>query len=169
MLNGTPMAALTLRLADVSEAQAIVDLIRCACRGRLANFKSNFADKSGVETMIANGLFLVAAHEEKLIGCAYLEPSIGAASLELLAVCPTRQRSGIGSQLLEVAEQLSRKMQCLFMHVRVTNQDYTMLMFCRRRGYIQFGIEPMPSEPSPLPFHHLVAMSKQLDKQWHGF
>jgi N-acetylglutamate synthase-like GNAT family acetyltransferase len=169
MLNGTPINALTLRLADVSEAPAIVGLIRCACREQMSNFKSNFADKNDVETLIANGLFLVAQHGEKLIGCAYLEPSIGATRLELLAVCPSRRRSGIGSQLLEVAEDLTRKMQCLYMHVRVMNLDYTMLMFCRRRGYIAFGIEPMPSEASPLPFHHLVAMSKQLDKQWHGF
>ncbi len=160
---------MTLRTARSGEAQLIMNLIHCAFQGRRPQSRPDFSSQSAVEDLIAKGIFLLAEHEGKLLGCAYLEPNMGATRLELLAVCPSKQRSGIGSQLLEVAEDLSRRRECLFMHVRIINVNYPMLKFYRRRGYFQFGIEPMSAESSALAHSHLVVMCKQLDKYSHGF
>lgn len=162
------MAAITMRVAVRSEAQAIVKLVRCAFQGRLPHSRASFASTRDVEHLIAQGVFLVADREGTIIGCAYLVPNREAARLELLAVCPEHQRAGIGSQLLEAAEDLSRTLQCDYMQIRVLNMCLPVLRFCHRRGYIDFAIESLPTE-SPDQHCHLISMSKQLDKYWHGF
>jgi GNAT superfamily N-acetyltransferase len=161
------MARINLRLAQRGEGQAILDLLRCTSQGARHSF--NFGSAHEVERLIANGIFLLAENDNKLLGCAYLEPRVEASRLELLAVCPSRRRAGIGSQLLELAEDMSRRRECLFMHVRISNMNYATLMFYRRRGYVEFAIEATPSEGASFPACHLIAMAKRLENLCHGF
>jgi N-acetylglutamate synthase-like GNAT family acetyltransferase len=163
------MATIKLRVARSNEAQAIFNLIRCAFNDRRPYSSTNFGSTREVEQLITKGVFLVADRDGTIIGCAYLEPSREATRLELLAVCPEYQRTGIGSQLMEVAEDMSRTLQSSFVQVRVLNMSQPVLTFCRRRGYVDFGIEPIPTDSSPVQHCHLVSMAKQLDRHSRGF
>jgi N-acetylglutamate synthase-like GNAT family acetyltransferase len=154
---------LSIRLARLDEAEAIVDLTLAAFRGREHFSRTALASKSDVETLMTQGKFLLAENDRGIIGYAYLEPRMEASRLELLAVTPAQQRSGIGSQLLEAAERMSRGMRCLFMHIRVMNLNWETLTFCRRRGYVEFALEPLHTQQALSPHCHLVRMCKQLD------
>lgn len=154
---------LRIRLARLDDAGAIVDLTNTAFLGRAPFARSSFANQSDVQNLMAQGKFLLAENDNSIIGYAYLQPRMEASRLELLAVSPAHQRTGIGSQLLEAAERMSRSMRCLFMHVQVMNLSWEALTFCRRRGYVEFAIEPIRAQQALSPHCHLVRMCKQLD------
>jgi len=154
---------LRIRLARLDEAEAIVDLTNTTFRGRGHFSRTSFATTNDVETLMTLGKFLLAENDNGIIGYAYLEPRMEASRLELLAVSPAQQRAGIGSQLLEAAERMSRSMRCLFVHVQVMNLNWETLTFCRRRGYVEFAIEPLYTREPLSPHCHFVRMCKQLD------
>jgi len=154
---------LTIRLARVDEAAQIVQLMKTIFRGRGHFSRASFASTTDVEQLMTQGKFLLAENEKGIIGCAYLEPRLEATRLHLLAVTPSHQRAGIGSQLLEAAERLSSSMQCLFMHLRVVNLHWDTIKFCRRRGYVEFALESLNGE-QPVSLHcHIVRMCKRLE------
>jgi N-acetylglutamate synthase-like GNAT family acetyltransferase len=160
---------LIIRLARVGEGAQIAQLTSVSFRGREHFFRASFASAKDVEQLMTQGKFLLAENEKEIIGCAYLEPRIEATRLELLAVAPTEQRAGIGSQLLDAAERLSSSMQCSFVHVRVVNFHYETIAFCRRRGYFEFGIESL-NRNEPVSLHcHIVRMCKRLEADGLAF
>ncbi len=160
---------LRIRLARSDETEAIVELTNTIFRARDLFFRASFGSAGNVAKLMKQGKFLLAETDEAIIGCAYLEPRIEASKLELLAVSPAQQRAGIGSQLLETAERMSRSMRCLYMHVQVMNLNWDTLTFCRRRGYVDFAIKPLHSQQELSPHCHLVRMCKRLDTDRPAF
>ena len=167
--NFYDMTALKIRSAKAADAQAIIDLI--AANFTVSDFPEHLRieHSSQVEALMSRGRFLLAEENNLVVACAYVEPRQEASRLELLAVLPKHRRTGIGSQLLEAVEQLSRTMQCPFIHVRIMNLSRELLGFCRRRGYIEFELEPLSSTTPFSPHCHLVKMCKHLDKSVRGF
>lgn len=159
---------LTIQMATLDDASAIAELANVVFRGRERSLGVGFANPTDIEELINQGKFILAERQKEIVGCAYLKPLLEASSLELLAVTPSRQRAGIGSQLLEAAERLSSSMQCLFIHVRVLNLHWEALRFCRRRGYREFGIESLGAQPVS-PHCHFVRMCKRLEADCLAF
>jgi len=153
---------LTIRLARGDEAAQIVQLMTIIFRGKKLLSRPGFASAGEVEQLMTQGQFLLAESETGIIGCAYLELRLEASRLDLLAVAPSQQRAGIGSQLLEAAERLSSSMQCLFMHLRVVNLHWETIKFCRRRGYVEFGLESLNGDQPVSQHCHIVRMCKKL-------
>lgn len=160
---------LTIREARADEALVIVEFTNTVLPGKGYCSRVSFASVRDVEQLMCLGKFLLAENEKQVIGCAYMEPRPEASRLELLAVTPSQQRAGIGSQLLEAAERLSSSMHCLFMHLRVMNLHWEEIRFCRRRGYVEFEIEPLNgSQPTSL-HCHFVRMCKRLEADRWAF
>lgn len=160
---------LTIRTARLGEASAIAKLTSTVFRGRDHFSRARFDSINDVEQLMAQGKFLLAENDKGIIGFAYLEPRMEASRLDLLAVTPSEQRAGIGSQLLEAAERLSSSMHCFFMHIQVMNLHWETIKFCRRRGYVQFGIKALNGHQPVSPHCHLVRMCKQLNSDRLAF
>jgi GNAT superfamily N-acetyltransferase len=154
---------LTIRVATPDEASGIATLTRTVFNGRDDFSKAGFDNSDEVERLMARGKFLLAEQDDRIVGFAYLEPRLEASQLDLLAVSPEQQRTGIGSQLLYAAERLSGSMRCFFVHIRVMNLHWETIKFWRRRGYVEFGIEPLQRDQPVSPHCHIVRMCKQLD------
>jgi GNAT superfamily N-acetyltransferase len=165
----TDKGRLTIRMARPDEAPAIVQLTNTIFRGKTHFSRASFASTGDIEQLMSQGKFLLAENEKEIVGCAYVEPSLEASRLELLAVTPSRQRAGIGSQLLEAAERLSSGMECLFMHLRVMNLHWEIIRFCRRRGYLEFGIESLNGREAVSLHCHFVRMCKRLETDRWAF
>ena len=60
----------------------------------------------GAETAFETGL--VAVEEDRVVGCAAIETYDGTALLRSVAVTPGRQGSGVGTSLVQAAEDLAR-------------------------------------------------------------
>ena len=167
--DSPPRYPLRIRVARCDEAPAIVELTVAIFRGKTHSRCARFANAAEVEQLMKRGKFLLAEKEKQIVGCAYLEPRLEATRLELLAVTPSQQRAGVGSQLLDAAERLSSSMECLFMHLRVVNLHWETLRFYRRRGYLEFGIESL-SRDQPLSRNcHVVRMCKRLNAEGVAF
>ena len=152
-----------LRIAGNSDAEGLMDLINAAFR-KAEGFiiDRDRVDPEMVQSLLAKGEFLVADDEDALAGCVYLELRGERAYLGLLSVDPARQKAGVGSMLMREAELRCAKVGCRFMDLRIIDLRKDNHAFYKRRGYVETGTEPFPSDlDTKLPCH-FVNMSKPL-------
>jgi GNAT superfamily N-acetyltransferase len=90
------------------------------------------------------------------------------AYLGLLAVDPVHQQSGLGSLLMDAAEDYCRGLGAGFMDLKVVSLRQELFGFYRRRGYVETGASPFPEDVKTKLPCHLIDMSKSLhqDKEW---
>lgn len=163
-----------VRLAQLEDAEEITTLINSAFRG--AEFFFVEGDRIEVEAVLnflSSGKFLLAESEHTLLGCVYVEPGLDSkrssaepedrAYLGLLAVDPGAQQSGLGSMLMDAAEDYCRELGLRFMDIKVVNLRKELAGFYHRRGYVETGTSDFPAEVvTKLPCH-FIDMSKSLD------
>src|SRR6185503_10241796 len=109
-----------VRMAQREDAEKITTVINSAFRAVEQFFvEGDRVDVGEVLKLLGSGKFLLAESEHTLLGCVYVEPhhldsnrsaaqSGGSAYLGLLAVDPANQQSGLGSMLMEAAEDYCR-------------------------------------------------------------
>lgn len=152
-----------LRLAEIVDAEAITRVINAAFK-QAESFliDRDRIDESSVRSLLEKGNFLVADDQGLLVGCVYVEVRGERAYLGLLAVDPQRQKAGLGSKLMDAAEEFCTKAGCRFMDLRIVNVRRELPDYYHRRGYVETGIIPFPPELNPKVPCHFVEMSKPL-------
>jgi len=80
----------------------------------------------------------------------------------LLAVAPERQKAGLGSRLIAMAEEECRAAGCSFMDLTVVNLRKQLPSYYSKFGYVESGVEPFPAAARAKMPCHLVRMSKRL-------
>lgn len=152
-----------LRVAEIQDAEAIVPVINAAFR-HAESFLID-QDRIDVETvrdLLQKGNFLVADDRGVLCGCVYVEPRGDRSYLGLLSVDMERQKSGLGSKLMQAAEDHCAKAGSRFMDLRIVNVRKELPSFYHRRGYVETGTEPFTPGLNPKLPCHFVKMSKAL-------
>src|SRR5215468_3085530 len=110
-----------LRFADVHDIDAIVRVINTAFLvERFFNDRER-TNREAVRTMMDTGKFLLATDAAGLAGCIYLQPRGESGYFGYLAVEPTRQRTGLGRQLVLAGEDYFRTQGCRFSEMRIVN------------------------------------------------
>jgi GNAT superfamily N-acetyltransferase len=161
MASHSPRAT-NIRVAEISEAEGIVDLINAAFRIEEFFIDGDRIGLDQVHSLFAKGEFLVADGDHAPAGCVYMEKRGERAYFGLLSIDPARQRSGLGSGLVAAAEQWGRERGCRFMDLRIVNLREELPAFYGRLGYAEDGTDPFtPDTPTKLPCH-FVNMSKAL-------
>ena len=156
------MPQLTVRAADVSEAEAIAHLINQAFLAERLFIKGERTDAAGIRSLFAKGDFLLGFLDSALVACVYLEPHKPRAYLGLLSVDPSRQHTGLGTELMAAAEERCRAAGCSFVDLRFINHRNELLRFYSRLGYHESGTAPFPDTARmKMPFH-FIQMSKAL-------
>ncbi len=152
-----------VRVAETQDAEAIVAVINAAFRKAESFFiDGDRIDLETVQKMLQTGSFLVADEHGPLCGCVYLEPRGNRTYLGLLSVDPQHQRSGLGSNLMDAAEEYSAKAGSRFMDLRMVSVRKELPSFYHRRGYFETGTEPFPPGLNPKLSCHFVKMTKPL-------
>jgi len=125
-----------------------------------------------------SGNFLLAENEHALLGCVYVEPchldsnrsaaeSEERAYLGLLAVDPGAQQSGLGSLLMDAAEDYCRALGLRFMDIKVVNLREELTGFYGKRGYVETGTSAFPTEvETKLPCHSSICRNRLM--QWQA-
>ena len=119
----------------------------------------------------------LAESEHTLLGCVYVEPhyvdgnrssteSQDCAYLGLLAVGPAHQQSGLGSMLMDAAEDYCRALGLRFMDIKVVNLREELAGFYRKRGYVETGTSAFPEGVETKLRCHFIDMSKPLDQKY---
>jgi len=154
---------LQLRVAEIRDAEAIVSVINAAFR-QAESFliDRDRIDLKTVREFLRTGSFLVAVDLGSLCGCVYVEPRGDRSYLGLLSVDPQRQNSGLGSKLMDAAEDHCARAGSRFIDLRIVNVRRELPSFYHHRGYVETGTEPFPLDLSPKLTCHFVTMSKSL-------
>jgi GNAT superfamily N-acetyltransferase len=112
------------------DAEAIVSVINAAFR----KAESFLIDRDRIEfatvrELLRTGRFLVADDLGAVSGCVYVESRGDRSYLGLLSVGPEHQKSGLGTKLMDAAEDHCAKAGSRFMDLRIVNvQGTTQLL-----------------------------------------
>jgi predicted N-acetyltransferase YhbS len=152
-----------LRVADESEAEAIVGVINRAFRISEAwLIDRDRIDPPTVIESFRRGTFLVADDGATIAGCVYLEPRGDRTYLGLLSVDPSRQKTGLARRLMDAADQYSIQAGSRFIDLRIINVRTELPPFYEHFGYAVSGTEPLRPGLEPKIPCHFVIMSKPL-------
>ncbi len=164
-----------VNIARREDAEKITAVINSAFRGAEDFFvEVDRVNVRGVLNFLETGKFLLAESENTLLGCVYIEPrhldssrssaqSQDRAYLGLLAVAPAHQHSGLGSMLMDAAEDYCRALGLRFVDIKVVNLREELAGFYRKRGYVETGTSAFPAEVETMLPCHFIDMSKPLD------
>jgi len=152
-----------VRVASMADTKTIMGVINAAFR-RAESFiiDRDRVDLEGVQSLLRKGEFLLADDDGVAVGCVYLEMRGDRSYLGLLSVDPQRQKAGLGSKLMDAAEEYCAKAGCRFMDLRIINLRTENHAFYSHRGYVETSTEPFPPELNPKLPCHFVNMSKPL-------
>lgn len=152
-----------VRVATVNDAEAIMSVINAAFR-RAENFliDRDRIDLESVQDLLRKGKFLLAEDGSAVCGCVYIEMRGERSYLGLLSVDPKRQKAGLGSKLMNAAEDHCARAGCRFMDLRIVNVRKELPGFYNRLGYVETGTEPFTAGLNPKVPCHFVNMSKPL-------
>jgi N-acetylglutamate synthase-like GNAT family acetyltransferase len=163
IFGGRQEAHVQVRLAEIADADAITALINAAFRNSEGFlFDRDRIDCDLVRSLLEKGRFLVAEDNSNLAGCVYVELRGERAYLGLLSVDPHRQKSGLGSTLMNEAEHHCAAAGCKFMDLQIVNLRRELPSFYRQRGYVETGTAPLTPGLNPKIPCHFVTMSKPL-------
>ncbi len=150
-------------MASLEDAARITTLINSAFR-RAEEF---FIDEDrinleNVRNFFETGKFLLGESDRIVAACVYVELRGDRAYLGLLSVDPAHQHSGLGSLLMDAAEEYCRGRASLFMDINVVNLREELFGFYRKRGYVETGTRPFPADVATKLPCHFVEMTKPL-------
>jgi GNAT superfamily N-acetyltransferase len=162
---------LQVHVAETRDAEAIASVINAAFR-RAESFliDRDRIDLETVRELLRAGIFLFAENAADnvaddlgvLCGCVYVELRGERSYLGLLSVDPIHQNAGLGSKLMDAAEDYCAKAGSRFMDLQIVNLRKELPDFYHRRGYIETGTAPFPPGLNPKLPCHFVTMSKPL-------
>jgi len=153
---------IAIRSADIKDAEKVSCLINDAFRSERFFIDEDRVDPDKVRELYKQGEFLLAEDGGKLVGCVYVEVRADRGYFGLLAVVPERQREGLGSRLIALAEGECRAAGCVFMDLTVVNLRKELPAYYAKFGYVESGVEPFPAAARAKMPCHLVRMSKRL-------
>jgi ribosomal protein S18 acetylase RimI-like enzyme len=152
-----------IRVATSGDAAKITDVINAAFRIAEGFFiDSKRITEAEVQESLTKGDFLLAEGDEKVNGCVYVEMRGTRSYLGLLSVDPACQQSGLGSLLMQEAEQYCRERGSRFMDILIVHLREELPSFYRKRGYIEDGTSPFPADVETKVPVHFINMSKPL-------
>ena len=152
-----------VRIATAADAARITALINAAFRIAEEFFlDADRISEAEVEESLSKGDFLLAEVDEKLNGCVYVEMRGTRSYLGLLSVDPACQQGGIGSLLMQQAEQYCRERGSRFMDILIVNLRDDLPPFYKKRGYLENGTSAFPADVETKVPLHFINMSKPL-------
>jgi GNAT superfamily N-acetyltransferase len=154
---------ITTRWAESADVDNIARLVNAAFRPERFFSDADRTNPEQVRALLEKGKFLLAEEAGILMACVYVELNGERGYFGLLAVDPARQRAGMGSRMVDAAEDYCRAAGCRFMDLTTVNLRKELPGYYRRRGYVENGTLPFPADQHPpkMPCH-LVKMSKSL-------
>src|SRR5262245_24775200 len=152
-----------IRVATSADAAKITDVINAAFRIAEGFFiDAERITEAEVQESLTKGDFLLAESDEKLNGCVYVEMRGTRGYLGLLSVDPACQQSGLGSLLMQEAEQYCRERGSRFMDILIVHLREDLPAFYKKRGYLEDGTSPFPPDVETKVPLHFINMSKPL-------
>lgn len=123
----------TVRMAEQADQEAVALL----CERALGETD---VDVFGRTFDVLEGVNLIAATADELVGLLALAINRGELTVVLLSVYPDFQGTGVGSALLAAADEFASRRGLSFMRVAITNDDIPQLYFYQRHGFAIYEV-----------------------------
>jgi ribosomal protein S18 acetylase RimI-like enzyme len=156
------MPNFTLRRATDSDVGSVVALVNRAFAIESFFKTGDRIDEAQIREMLVQGQFLLLMEGDSLVACVYLQLNGERAYIGVLAVDPTKQRSGIGARMMREAEDFGRRAGCRFADIRVVNVRPELPLIYHKLGYAESGVESAAVIKTATMPVHFVTMSKPL-------
>jgi GNAT superfamily N-acetyltransferase len=154
--------AIPIRAAGTEDAPRIVALLNAAFAMERAFIDRDRTSIEEITRLLGTGTFFVADGDGGgLAACMYIEPRGPRAYLGMLAVDPSGQKRGVGTQMMAAAERHCAALGCRTIDIRIVNRRTELPPFYRRLGFVERGTAPF-EDPSLTRPCHFVLMSKEL-------
>jgi predicted N-acetyltransferase YhbS len=150
------------RAATGVDAEAIAGLINAAFRVERFFIDRDRTDADKIRALLKSGVFLVAEDAGAMTACVYVELRGERAYFGLLAVDPSRQKRGVGKDMVAAVEDYGRAAGCRFMEMRIVDLRAELPPFYRRLEYVETGTEPFKADTEPKIPAHFINISKPL-------
>src|ERR1700680_49784 len=153
---------ISFRDARTDDAEAVARLINTAFLVEQFFIERDRTNPATVRGLMEKGKFLLAEDWPNLIGCVYLELRGDRGYFGMLSIDPSRQRMGVGRQLVDAVEKTFRDAGCKFSDMKIVNVRTDLHTLYHRWGYgdTGTGIYDDPT-PTKIPVH-FITMSKPL-------
>jgi ribosomal protein S18 acetylase RimI-like enzyme len=163
-MGSMPPESLHIRTAVAADSDRLIPLINQAFA--VETFMTGpRIDPERLAVSIKKGAILLAEDESgQLVASIYVEIRGDRGYAGMLAVSPTRQRSGIGSRMMQAAEDYLRARGCVALDITVLSLRTELPPIYRAYGFVEAGTEPF-EYPHPLKDGletHCIVMSKAL-------
>ena len=153
----------SVRLANAGDTDALVSLINAAFIVEKPIIDGDRINVEKVAELFSIGKFLLLEADSGLVSCVYIEIKESRRGyLGLLAVDPSRQKSGLGRKMIEAAERFLKDAGCEFADLRVVNARAELQPIYERLGYSVAGIAPIPDTIRLKIPSYFTVMSKDL-------
>ena len=151
-----------VREATAADVPNIVSLINRAFA--VERFFKN-ADRTNAETIGENmreGKFLLLHDDQELLACVYLKITGPRAYLGMLSVDPSRQKSGLGTRMMNKAEAYVRAAGCDVLDIWIVNLRTELPPIYRKFGFVETGTKTADHTEKFSQPVHFITMSKKL-------
>lgn len=110
-----------VREANGSDVSAIAELVNRAFAVERFFKSGDRTDEAQVRELMQTGSFLLITDGQALTSCVCVKLNGERSYIGLLAVDPSKQKSGIGRRMMQEAEDLSRRAGCRFADIRLVS------------------------------------------------
>ena len=153
---------ISIRTASEGDAGAIARLVNTAFLVEQFFIERDRTNPATVRGLMEKGKFLLAEDVQDLIGCVYFELRDERGYFGMLSIVPSRQRMGVGRQLVGTVEKYFRDAGCKFCDLKIVNVRTELHGLYHRWGYVDTGTadydDPIPTK---IPVHFIL-MAKPL-------
>ncbi len=149
-----------MQIAKESDADAIARLVNAAFSVERFFIARDRTNPGEIRALMQKGKFLLAEDALGLVGCVYMELRGERGYLGMLSIDPSRQRMGVGRQMIAAVEKYFRDAGCKFSDLKIVSVRAELHDLYHRWGYADTGTAVYDDpEPTKIPVH-FIAMSK---------
>jgi N-acetylglutamate synthase-like GNAT family acetyltransferase len=153
---------ISFRDARTDDAEDISRLINNAFLVEQFFIERDRTNPATVRSLMQKGKFLLAEDGPSLVGCIHLEFRGERGYFGMLSINPSRQRMGVGRQLVDAVEKYFRDAGCKFSDMKIVNVRTDLHTLYHRWGYVDTGTA-VYDDPTPTKIPvHFITMSKPL-------
>jgi len=153
---------ISLRIATQNDAAAIARLVNAAFLVEQFFIERDRTNPATVRGLMEKGKFLLAEDGPDLLGCVFFEIRGERGYFGMLSIDPSRQRMGVGHQLVNAVEKYFRDAGCKFSDLKIVNVRTELHTLYHRWGYVDTGTA-IYDDPNPTKMPvHFIMMSKPL-------
>jgi N-acetylglutamate synthase-like GNAT family acetyltransferase len=153
---------ISTRIATESDAEAIAQVVNTAFLVERFFIERDRTNPATVRGLMKKGKFLLAENGPNLVGCVYMEFQGERGYFGMLSIDPSRQRMGVGHQLVDAVEKYFRDAGCKFIDLKIVDVRTDLHTLYHRWGYSDTGTA-IYDDPTPTKIPvHFIMMSKPL-------